>query len=72
MQRSEQALNPSGANSTLQHQVGESWIDQAFTWLVRIFAFGTVVALFDELVIFCLAKGFRSMGWDFMGQDWNV
>jgi len=64
MQRSEQALNPSGANHlNITTSGGRILIDQAFTWFVRIFAFGTVVALFDEFVIFKNAwPGFRSIG----------
>jgi len=59
MQRSEQALNPSGANHlNITTSGGRIFDDQAFTWLVRIFAFGTVV-----------------IGWSFsrmLGQDSEV
>jgi phosphate transport system permease protein len=77
MQRSEQALNPSGANHlNITTSGGENlWIDQAFTWLVRIFAFGTVVALFwMSWVIFKNAwPAIQKYGLGFLwGQDWNV
>jgi phosphate transport system permease protein len=51
------------------------WLDQAFSWLVRGFAFGTVAILFwMSWVIFQNAQpAIQKFGLGFLwGQDWNV
>lgn len=51
------------------------WLEQGFTWLVRIFAFGAAAVLFwMSWVIFQSAQpALQKFGWQFLwSQDWNV
>ncbi len=77
-ERSEQAFNPVRARVNLEiTTAGEEnlWLDQGFTWLVRSFAFGTVIVLFWIVwTIFKQAQpAIQKFGISFLwSQDWNV
>ena len=75
---SEQAPNPTGATVDTDITKGDEqslWLDQGFTWLVRLFAFGTVAVLFwISWIIFNNAQpAIQKYGLGFLwGQDWNI
>lgn len=77
-ERSEQTLNPAKAKKDLDITItgGENlWLDQGFTWLVRVFAFSSVVVLFwMSWIIFKNAQpAIQKFGLGFLwSQDWDV
>lgn len=77
--RSEQALNPQAlANFDPDITItgGENlWLDQGFTWLVRVFAFSNVVVLFwmSWIILKNAQPAIQKFGLGFLwGQEWNV
>lgn len=77
-ERSDQAPNVARATVDLNITTAgreNLWIDQAFTWLVRGFAFGTVAVLFwMSWIIFKNAQpAIQKFGLGFLSsQDWNI
>lgn len=74
---SQQASNQDGADVPKITTAGGGtvWIDQAFTWLVYLFSFGTVAVLFwISWIIFKNAQpAIQKFGLGFLwGQEWNV